>query len=219
DSNKSPPIQAVKKSTPPPPTKSDPPLTKIPTRKENPEVIKNKESGIIHGVIRWEGTEPSPPTPRLRIDSTTHGISQTAVWLVSGKRTIPASTEPISLVVEQGEYRPHVVLAQRGNSVELGTIDERADFQASGAATFSETLKRGNKRRFPLSSPGLIEVRSQLQPKRTPAYIWVLDGSPGAISGTEGRFRLPPVPPGDYELVGMRTGTPGNPCRRAACRC
>jgi hypothetical protein len=174
-----------------------------PAQDENPVVIRNKEAGILRGVVRWEGPEPLHAAPRLRIDSATRGVAGSVIRLNAlgkSKSTSPPA-EPVRLVAERGEYRPHVILAQKGSTLELRSVEERADFQASGASAFSETIRRGDSRAFRLSSPGLIEVRSQLQPERVPAYIWVLDGSPGALTGTDGQFRLPPVPPGEYELT------------------
>jgi hypothetical protein len=171
--------------------------------RENPEIVRTKERGLIRGVVRWEGTEPTPPTPRLRIDTATHGIAQTAVWLVPADRKrksiFPATT--VQLSAEQGEYRPHILLAQKGSRVELRTTEDRADFQATGAASFSETLQRGRFSSLSLSTPGLIEVRSQLQPQRLPAYIWVLDSVLGTLTEKDGTFRLPQVSAGEYDLM------------------
>jgi hypothetical protein len=194
-----------------PTKKTDPPLKEIAKPRDNPEIIRTNERGIIRGVVRWEGAAPNPATPRLQIDPATQGIAQTAVWLLSARNTTSQPpTEPVRLSVERDEYRPHIVLAQKGSTLELGTVEDRADFQASGAATFSETIQRGDRRTFPLSSPGLIEVRSQLQPKRTPAYIWVLDGAPGTLTAADGQFRLPPVSAGEYDLVLWHEGWPTN---------
>ncbi len=172
-------------------------------RRTNPEIIINKEAGILRGVVRWEGKEPIPSTPRLRIDAATHGVAWTVIQLLyGGKPAAPRSMEPARLVAERGEYRPHIVLAPKGGSLELRSVEERADFQASGAATFSATIPRGDRRTFPLSSAGLIEVRSQLRPDRVPAYLWVLDGVPAALSATDGQFRLLTAAPlGEYELL------------------
>jgi hypothetical protein len=174
-----------------------------PGRDDNPVVLRNKEAGVLRGVVRWEGPEPLHATSHLRIDPATHGVAGAVIRLHALGKTKLATppAEPVRLVVDRGEYRPHVVLAQKGSTLELRSIEERADFQASGVAVFSETMQRGESRTFRLASAGLIEVRSQLQPDRTPAYVWVLDGSPGALTATDGQFRLPPVPTGEYELT------------------
>lgn len=197
---------------PAPKTKPNAPVKGIAKPRDNPEIVHNTERGIIRGVVHWEGAEPKPPTPRLQIDPATHGIAQTVVWLTpSDKKLKPVfRVKTVHLSAEPRAYHPHILLAQKGNPLELRTIAERADFQASGAATFSAIIQRGDQRTFPLSSPGLIEVRSQLQSDRIPAYIWVLDSVFGALTEKDGQFRLPPVPPGEYELVLWHEGWRSN---------
>jgi hypothetical protein len=175
----SPPVVSV--AQPLPEKKIDAPVKDIAKARQNPEIIRNNERGIVRG----------------------EGVANAVVWLKPlGKTTLPAPpTETVGLSVEKGGYRPHLAVAQKGSVLELRTVDERADFQASGAATFSEILQRGMQRTFPLSTAGPIEVRSQLHPDRAPAYVWVLDGVPGTVSDKDGRFRLPPIPAGEYELV------------------
>jgi hypothetical protein len=92
--------------------------------------------------------------------------------------------------------------------LELGTGDDRADFRATGAATFSMGLDRGQNRSVPLSRTGLIEVRSDLHPWMTPAYVHVLDHPFHAVTDAEGRFRLPAVRAGAYRLVLWHEGVP-----------
>lgn len=161
------------------------PVKDIAKPRDNPEVIRTKEPGVIRGIFQGEDAG--------------HGV----VWLKPlGKTTLPAPpVETVHLRLEGGKYRPHLLLAQKGSSLELRTVEDRADFQASGAATFSATVQRGTMQTFPLATAGTIEVRSQLHPERTPAYIRVLDGVPGAATGSEGRFQLPPVSAGEYELT------------------
>ena len=185
-----PPPAVIPVAQPTPEKKNDTPVKDIAKPRENPEIVRNNERGIIRGIVRRE-------------DGANSGIAGAVVWLKpTGKTTLqPPPVETVRLSVEQDEYRPHVLLAQKGGSLELRTVEERSDFQASGAAAFSETIQRGTQRTFPLTTAGLIEVRSQLHPKRSPAYLWVLDGVPGTLTGSDGRFHLPPVSAGEYELV------------------
>lgn len=184
DSPKSSPVVSVAQPTPE--KKNDAPVKDIAKPHDNPQLIRNNERGIIRGIVRGDK------------DS-----ADAVVWLKPLHNTTLQSPpiERVRLRVEQDEFRPHVLLAQKGSVLELRTVEPRADFQASGAATFSETIERGMQRTFPLSTPGLIEVRSQLHPQRAPAYLWVLDGVPGVLTGSDGTFRLPPVPPGEFELT------------------
>lgn len=184
ESTKSSPVVSVAQPTTE--RKNDAPTKDIAKQQENPQVIRTNEKGVLRGIVRRE-----------------RGIADAVVWLTPvGQTKLPSPPiETVRLSVEQGTYRPPVLLAQKGSVLELRTVDERADFQASGAATFSETIERGTMRTFPLSTPGRIEVRSQLHPQCAPASIWVLDGVPGVRTGSDGRFQFPPVSPGDYELM------------------
>lgn len=184
------PSVVVPVAKPIPEKKTEIPVKDIAKPKDNPEILRTNERGILRGIVRRKG-------------GAMPGVAGAVLWVkTAGKTTIPPPpVETVRLSVEQGEYRPHLTLAQKGGAIELRTVDERADFQASGAATFSETIQRGEQRTFPLSSPGLIAVSSQLQPRRLPAYVWVLNGVPGTLTGTDGQFRLPPLSAGEYELV------------------
>jgi hypothetical protein len=181
-------VVSVVKSAPE--KKIETPVKDIAQARNNPEILRTNERGILCGIVRQEGRAMP-------------GVAGAVLWVTPANKTTmqPPLVETVCLSVEQGEYRPHVVLAQKGGILELRTVDERADFQASGAATFSETIQRGEQRTFPLASAGLIAVHSQLQPRRLPAYVWVLDGVPRTLTGSDGQFRLPPLSAGEYELV------------------
>jgi hypothetical protein len=215
------PAPAPKPPTPGPDKGSKPPA-RPPDQQtaaiENPRVAKNREAGVLSGFVRWTGPEPAippeqtlkvggrvltvRPVPRLRVDSASHGIADVAVWLAgSGEGESAPSIEPVRLTQEHGNYSPHVLLAQKGQTLELRTADPRADFNASGAATFSTPLERGAVRSYPLSHTGAIEIRSQLHPWMTPAHVLVLEHARHALTGSDGKFRLPPVSAGEHEIV------------------
>src|SRR5262249_34286419 len=157
------------------------------------------------------------PTPRVEADPKTGGLAHVIVWLDNpppqdsggGKRSGAAPAGPASLVQRGGNYRPHVQAVRKGTPLEPGTGDGRADFRAHGAGTLSMGLDRGQNRSVPLSRTGLIEVRSDLHPWMTPAYVHVLDHPYHAVTDAEGRFRLPAVRAGAYRLVLWHEGVPG----------
>jgi hypothetical protein len=198
-------------------------------RPENPAVTPTKEAGLISGFVRWVGPLPTAapeepragdrtvtvggrkvpvtPTPRVVADPKTGGLADVIVWL-DNPPPDAAPAGPASLVQRGGNYRPHVQAVRKGTLLELGTGDDRADFRASGAATFSMGLDRGKKCSIPLSRTGLIEVRSDPHPWMTPAYVRVLDHPYHAVTDAEGRFRLPAVRAGEYRLVLWHEGVP-----------
>src|SRR5262249_52520427 len=105
-----------------------------------------------------------------------------------------------------GNFRPHILVARKGTTLQLGTNDDEADFELSGAAALSVRLTRGQIRPLELSRPGVVKVTSQANPWMTPATIHVIDHDYHAVTGPAGRFRLPAVLPGEYELVFWHEG-------------
>jgi hypothetical protein len=206
-------------------------------RPDNPAVSATGEAGVISGFVQWDGPLPPAapeepragdrtvtvggrkltvtPTPRVVADPKTGGLANTVVWLDNpppqdsrgGNRPGARPAGPASLVQRHGNYHPHVQAVRRGSLLELGTGDDQADFHID-AATFSVRLERGEKQSIRLSSTGLVEVRSDLNQWMTPAYIHVLDHSYHAVTGADGRFRLPAVPPGAYRLMLWHEGVP-----------
>ena len=53
----------------------------------NPTIVKNKEAGILRGMVRWEGEIPARSTPRLRIDPDTRGVADALIELLSAGKT------------------------------------------------------------------------------------------------------------------------------------
>jgi hypothetical protein len=189
------------KGRPPAPNKEGPPPK--PSSPSNPAVTATKDTGVISGIVLWGASMPDGALkPRLRVDPESKGVADVVVWLVAAPgEAAPVPDESATLVQAQGSFQPHVQALRRGTSLKLATNDERADFHATGAATFSVTLTRGQTRPFPLSKAGVVEVSSELNPAVPPALVHVLEHAYFAVTGPDGRFRLPVVPAGEYQLV------------------
>jgi hypothetical protein len=207
----------------------------------NPRITANQEAGVIRGIVRWSGTVPSltlaarpddlfvtvngqkvsvQPTPRLQVDPESKGVANVAVWLLQAPafppgESVPAPPEPVRLTERGGNFVPHVLVTSQGAELQLGTNDDEADFQTFGAASVSVRLRRGQMRSLTLPRVGLVEVRSESHPWITPALVHVLKHGYHAVTDPGGRFRLPAVPPGEYEVMfwheGWRPADPKNP--------
>jgi hypothetical protein len=205
------------------------PTASIPTPSApvNPSAAADNEAGVISGVVRWSGAMPGTapasrpddlsvtvngrkvsvtPTPRLLIDPESKGVANVAVWLVRAPafplgEGAPAPPSPVRLTQREGNFVPHVLVARQGTELQLGTGDDEADFQTSGAVAVSVRLTRGQLRSLALSRTGLVEVRSESRPWMTPAFVHVLEHEYHAVTGPDGRFRLPAVPRGEYEIM------------------
>jgi hypothetical protein len=186
------------------------------------EVVKDGD-GVIAGVVRWSGPVPAAagtarakdmtvlvngekvpvvPTPRVAVDPHSKGLSNVVVWLAKPP-TDAAPFNPEDLVLRQsrGSFEPHLAVVGRGSRLRLRTADDSATFLVSRQASTARTLMRGQTVTIPLKRTGLVVVRSGEQPWMTPAYIRVLDHTYYAISDGDGNFKLPRVPPGEYEVV------------------
>jgi hypothetical protein len=173
----------------------------------NPQVTRTEEGGIIRGRALWKGPVP---TPRLVVGSESGGVSDVVVWLEKPPaNTPPPAADTLSLVQAKGRLRlrvqaagagARVQVAAVGSTLQLGTTDDQADLVVSGAARFARLLRRGEKASVPLARRGWVEVRSDEKPGMAPAYVRVLDHPYHAITGSDGRFRLPMVPPGEYRV-------------------
>lgn len=202
------------------------PKAPSPAPSANLTVAPTEEAGIIAGLVRWEGpTDPAikdwlpadpsaltvsiagrkvsaRPTLKLKIDETSHGVADTVVWLLKappGEVIVPP--EPLKLTQRLGDCQPHVLAAVKGSKLQLSTADDEAIFHASGAENFDATVRKGGKpeeRR--LDNVGRIDIRSARAPWLS-AYVLVFDHGHFDVTGRDGTFRLPAVPPGKYTVV------------------
>jgi hypothetical protein len=218
-------VEPDKKKEPKPPPRKEkvkpkPVVTKPPRRPDNPLLTYNSEEGVIRGQITWQGAVPTPaagqerfvlvggrkipvkPAPRVIVDAKTGGVANAMIWLVrapgNGTTVVP---ESVRVRQSRGQLRPHLQVAVRGSTLELGCSDDSADIKVTGKASFGATLTRGRRATVPLPRTGLVVVSNPEQAWMTPAYVRVLDHPYYAITGRDGRFQLPKVPPGDYEVI------------------
>jgi hypothetical protein len=189
--------------------------SRTPAPSANLTVTPSDEAGIIAGVVRWEGpsdpaikdwlpADPSAltvsiagrkvlarPTPRLKIDETSHGVADTVVWLLkapAGEVVVPS--EPLKLTQRLGDCQPHVLAAVKGSKLQLSTADDEAVFQAVGAENFDATVRKGgkpNERR--LNTIGRIDIRSGEHRGCRPA-CWC---STTALCRYRPRWQVPPA--------------------------
>jgi hypothetical protein len=203
-------------------------VTLKPKPPENPVLTATREAGIIRGQVRWE-KESEPPAGRPAAGNLTvlvndkkvrarpsslmqvnskREIANVVIWLEKPpgeRRGVSPPVTPLVLRQEDGDFRPPVVVARKGATLQLVTADDRANFQATGALTFNVPLARSDRAEQVLSRAGLVSLRSQLLPWAS-AYLWVFDHRYFARTGPDGKFRLPKLPPGDHRLVFWHEG-------------
>jgi hypothetical protein len=196
-------------------------------------ITPNDDEGEISGVVRWEGPRDpalkapiaagvdstvvwrgrkvlAEPTPFLQIQGENGGIAGAVVWLTEPRAKDRRAEKPplMRLHQQKGNYQPHVRAVPQGTRLEFTSDDDNAILVAQGVNRF--VINKGDMMPRTLSQVGLVELRSDIYPWMS-AYLWVFDHGHFATTNEEGRFRLPAVPPGTYELNLWHEGWRGEP--------
>jgi hypothetical protein len=151
---------------------------------------------------------PNPHAPSVARDGRVAGA---VVFLrgVDPARARPWDHPPVRVEIDDWQTRVRqgesglVGFVRRGDEVEL--VSRPANFhalRARGAAFFTLAFPdpdRPRRRRF--DTPGEVELESGSGCYWMRAHLFVCEHPYYALSGADGGYRLPRVPPGDYELV------------------
>jgi hypothetical protein len=146
------------------------------------------------------------------IDRASRAVSDVVVYLrgVDVERARPWDHPPVR--IEQRDWRLHVVQGKRdtgiglmrcGDPIDMVSRDARLHaLRARGATHFTLAFPDPDQ---PLSrtlnAPGVVELTSGVGYYWMRAYLWVCEHPYFALTDAGGRFVLPQVPPGRYDLV------------------
>jgi hypothetical protein len=140
------------------------------------------------------------------------GVGNAVVFLrgVDVRRSRPWDLPPVRVVqrdyglhVRQGEAESRDGFVHRGDAVEMVAADPVFySLHASGAAYFTLVFPDPDRpRRRILSRPGEVELSSAAGYYWARAYLFVDEHPYHVHTDAVGRFVLPQVPPGEYEVV------------------
>jgi hypothetical protein len=167
-------------------------------------------NGDSSPVLKAALQRPNPNAPV--IDARAHGVRDAVVFL---RRVDPAASRPWDLppvTVEIRDAQYH--LMQGGHDARIGFVRKNTSLEmvskeaechslhASGAAFFTLSFPDPEQ---PLSRPlrnaGVVELASNAGFYWMRAHLFVIEHPYFVRTNAEGKFELPNVPPGEYELV------------------
>jgi len=170
---------------------------------------------VIEGRVTYSGPLLEPirideaGTSRLpiEVDEETKGLKEAAVWLEGVERPEDANAagdEPLEMDQRNYEFLPHVMTVEAGRPVAFLNND------AANHGVTASNARAAN--RFNTYTPPGGRYLHRFAPSRSPvkigcpihaamsAWVFVFDHPFHDVTDAEGRFRLPPVPPGEYRL-------------------
>jgi plastocyanin len=194
----------------------------VPHRQPTP--LDLTTTGTIAGTVRFEGTVPAMAQinfgsfaecaaahdgPVFTNDALVHdGLVENAiVWIASGlgDRVFAVPTTPVEIDQRGCLYTPRVVGVRVGQPI-LYKNDDRTLHNVHGKPTASSpwnfALPRpGSERTVTIDHAEVpISVRCDLHPWMQ-GWIGAFDHPYFAVTGADGAFSLPNVPPGTYEIA------------------
>ena len=171
-------------------------------------------TGIVEGTVRYQA-DPSRPWryARYYVKRLSSGelaeavVALRAIRGASLRDPHPAARPPQTVVIDQKDFtfQPETVVLRRGDTVRFLNSDGAAhNVQASSeVASFNVTMPQGGTYAVTLDKAG--GTRQPIQVgcvfhSAMRAWIFVFDHPFYQLTGSDGRFRLADVPPGEYEL-------------------
>jgi plastocyanin len=140
-----------------------------------------------------------------------HHLANVYVYIKSGlpASTAPANTPPVVLDQKGCRYIPHVIALQQGGSIEFKNSDptmhniHTTPDNGSQPIDISETPMGTPETRTFTAAQTMLPVRCNNHPWMQ-AFINVAANPYFAVTGPDGSFTLPNLPPGTYTLAAVQ---------------
>lgn len=113
-------------------------------------------------------------------------------------------SEPKTVTVDQKNcmYKPHVVTAKTGQSIEVTHSDEgmhNVRGTQDGEQLFNVTTFKGQSKEISFDEPGVYSLECNVHPWMQ-GWVYVTDHGQAAVAGDDGKAMLNNLPAGDYTL-------------------
>lgn len=147
-----------------------------------------------------EGGKKVDATDRSLIVGKDDGLANAVVTIeVDG-----AKVEPKEVHIDQKECRfePHVMVVPVGTTVKFLNSDKIAHnvhTYASKNDSFNQTIAPGASHEQKLEKEDKVEIKCDIHPWMN-SYLVVASTPYSAVTGPDGSFELPGLPPGEYKL-------------------
>ncbi len=149
--------------------------------------------------------EITPAVPPMSPNPAPEALNVVIFLEAPGLAEAAASPSPKSPVMEQRglSFVPHVLPVLRGTPVEFPNADPifHNVFSLSRSASFDlGRYPRGNSRVVRFDEPGLVKVFCHIHSDMS-AIVLVLDNPFFVVPDSDGRYKLPGIPPGEYRVT------------------
>lgn len=166
--------------------------------------------GVVAGTVRYQA-DPARPWRYARYYIKRPSSGELAEAVVALRGRFPPSSQPArppqTVVIDQKDFtfQPETVVVRRGDRVRFTNSDGAThNVQAnSEIAHFNLTMPGGGEHTVTFDRAGGIRQPVQVGcafHSAMRAWVFVFDHPYYQLTGSDGRFRLEGVPPGDYDL-------------------
>lgn len=193
------------------------------SRAPSPVPVEVQPDGVVRGRVRFVGVAPKPQVMSMAANahcSAHHRghvmdesvvvnddgtLRNVVVWVSGGLegKTFAPPKEPAVLDQQGCVYTPHVVTVMTGQRLLVKNSDPflhnvRAAAASNPPFNFGQPTVDGG-RPLVFAAPERLFVKCDIHPWMS-AFVHVLDNPFFAVTGPDGSFNLPDLPPGKYTL-------------------
>lgn len=161
----------------------------------------------VWGAVTLMGERPRRRPPKS--DDLVLGPNQEVRWTLVhvtkglGSREFPAPTAPARMEQVEGRFVPHVITARTGQPIEFVNLDpfpHQVHALPFENREFSLGQAQGNVTTRVFAKPEIVRIKCDIHPWMS-AWIGVFGHPFVAVTGEDGVFRIPGLPPGRYEIT------------------